>query len=480
MKSLLLLMLLPTLLLARPPRSLLPVTDDVDAQQYQLQEVLDDTSSFPADRISPGGNFRVHYHTAGDSSSTSAFVDSVCAVAEQVLLVESGEMGYQEAPRWADGMYHIYLQNLSGMFGYTQPTGAVDHNDPGGRQYSRLVLDNDYPQELFEFPPQESLQITLAHEYFHAIQLGYFDCSTEQRWFMELTATWMEDQVYGQIDDWFRYLPAYLNSLNQSMRLTNGEREYGMALWAHYLTQRFGATLLLETWQEGAITRGDLMTICQELAWELYAEDSWELFMQFQLWNMLTGEREDPVMSYQEAELYPMAPVQQFSNSGIFETAELALTVLAVAEPIYAALRIEAGSSWRLDRRTGDNYSFCCGQVDTTGFDADQLILHAAQAGTGGGSMFLNLTELQPLETGRIALLKVYPNPAFNLIQLDLYALEPLTTELYLYDLLGRRLLKMPVSGAGEFTFNLPLAQYPSGMYVLELDGSYSRVIHLK
>jgi len=104
MKTPLLLILLPTLLLARPPRSLLPVAVDSEVQLKQLQEVMNDTSSFPADRISPGGNFRVHYHTDGQHSATSTFVDSVCLVAEQVLLVESGTMGYLEAPRWADGM----------------------------------------------------------------------------------------------------------------------------------------------------------------------------------------------------------------------------------------------------------------------------------------------------------------------------------------------------------------------------------------
>jgi hypothetical protein len=466
---------MPTLLLARPPRSLLPASVDNEIQQKQLQEVLDDTSSFQEDRVSPGGNFRVHYYTDGQHSATSTFVDSVCLVADQVLLVESGGYGYREAPRWADGMYHIYLQNLSSMFGYTQPTEAVDFNDPGGSQFSRIVLDNDYPQALFGLSPEESLQITLAHEYFHAIQLGFFDC-IEQRWFMELTATWMEDQVYGQIDDWYRYLPAYLNSLNQSMRLINGEREYGMALWAHYLTRLFGADMLLEVWEQGAITGGDLMTICQELS----GEDSWELFSRFQVWNMMTGESAIPGFGYPEAQAYPLAPVELFNSSRLFETEELALTALAVAEPIYAALTIEAGVSWRLNRRTGDNYSFCCGQIDTTGFDIEQLILHATQAGAGSSAMYLNLKELQPLQTGRIALLKAYPNPAVNDIQLDLYALEPLTTRLHLYDMLGRRLQMLPVSGTGEFPFLLPLSGYPSGMYIIELDGVYTRVTHLR
>ncbi|MBL7034010.1 MAG: T9SS type A sorting domain-containing protein [Candidatus Delongbacteria bacterium] len=479
MKLLLPLILLPSILLARPPRCAVVAPWDDATPLYSLQSALQDTADFPADQVSSAGNFRVHYHTTGEDAATSAFVDSVCAVAEQVWQVESGQQDYQEAPRWADGRYHIYLQNLTSLFGYTLLTEAVNYDDPDGPWYSRIILDNDYPEEVFELPPQQALQVTLAHEYFHAIQVGLFDC-TGQQWFMELTATWMEDQVYGQIDDWLRYLPAYLNTLDQSMRIMNGEREYGMALWAHYLNQRFGAGLLLDAWYQGAVTRSDMMTICQELAQELAPENSWELFSQFHVWNMMTGERALPGFGYPEAQAYPLAPVQLFTGSGLFETEELALTALAVAEPIYAALSIEAGVSWRLNRRTGVNSSFCCGQTDTTGFDIDQLVLHVAQAGAGSSAMYLNLTELQPLEEGRIALLKAYPNPAVSDIRLNLYALEPLATELHLYDILGRRLLTLPVSGAGEFSFILPLSGYPSGIYVIELDGAYQRIMHLR
>ena len=476
MKQLIMLLIIPLLTTANPQRGgVIGPHLASKSPLYHIYSALQDTASFPSDRVSAGGNFRIHYHTEGEDAAASAFVDSVCAVAEQVLQVETVQYGYREAPRWADGMYHIYLQNLTSMFGYTVLTGAVDYEDPDGPQYSRIMLDNDYPESVFGLPSQQALQVSLAHEYFHAVQLAYFDC-VDQRWFMELTAVWMEDQVYGEVNDWFRYLPAYLNTLDMSMRLMSGEREYGMALWAHYLAQRFGTYFMLEVWDLGATTRGDLMLICQQLA----PEDAWQLFSKFQIWNMLTGSRAIPGRGYTEAAAYPLAPIQLFNSSGVFVTEELALTALAVAEPIYAALTIEAGSSWRLNRRTGANGSFCCGQTDTTGFDADQLILHAVQAGTSEASMYLNLTGLHQLETGRIALLQAYPNPAFNDITLELYALEPLTAELHLYDLLGRHLFSLPVQGEGEFEFQLPLEGMPAGIYVFELDGKYTRVIHLR
>ena len=67
------------------------------------------------------------------------------------------------------------------------------------------MLDNDYSRG--EFPtntPEENLQVTAAHEYFHAVQFGY-DVA-EDGWVMEATATWAEDELYDGVNDNVQYL----------------------------------------------------------------------------------------------------------------------------------------------------------------------------------------------------------------------------------------------------------------------------------
>ena len=49
-----------------------------------------------------------------------------------------------------------------------------------------------------------SLRVTAAHEFFHAIQFAY-DVN-EDIWFMEGTATWVEDEVYDSINDNYQFL----------------------------------------------------------------------------------------------------------------------------------------------------------------------------------------------------------------------------------------------------------------------------------
>ncbi len=52
--------------------------------------------------------------------------------------------------------------------------------------------------------PIENLQVTVAHEYFHAIQFAYD--YFEDGWCMEATAAWVEDEVYDEVNDNVQYL----------------------------------------------------------------------------------------------------------------------------------------------------------------------------------------------------------------------------------------------------------------------------------
>jgi len=59
------------------------------------------------------------------------------------------------------------------------------------------VVDNDF--DASEFPahtPLENLEVTAAHELFHAVQFAYD--YYEDAWFMEATATWAEDELMNR------------------------------------------------------------------------------------------------------------------------------------------------------------------------------------------------------------------------------------------------------------------------------------------
>ncbi|GAA1958310.1 hypothetical protein GCM10009798_17380 [Nocardioides panacihumi] len=162
----------------------------------------------------------------------------------------------------------IYLDDVGseGKYGYC----TVDVDDtghyvfhPSNSRASDLpafcVLDNDFKHSQFptDRTAKEDLEVTAAHEYFHATQFAYD--YLEDRWFMEATATWAEDQLYDSINDNVQYLQrSQLRYPGLSLDTFNGAGgflHYGDWLYFEYLTERAPArkgalpALMLRMWQ---------------------------------------------------------------------------------------------------------------------------------------------------------------------------------------------------------------------------------------
>ena len=75
----------------------------------------------------------------------------------------------------------------------------------------------------------------MAHEYNHVLQFAYD--SQEDTWMFESTATWMEDEVYPEINDYLRYVPSFASASRRTPLTGNagGLKIYGAAVWNHFL-----------------------------------------------------------------------------------------------------------------------------------------------------------------------------------------------------------------------------------------------------
>ena len=133
------------------------------------------------------------------------YVDQALATAENVWNSEVDTMGYRaplsdatlHRPRPRRQARHLPQQpgRRSGLYGYCT-SDDPGLNTPGTFTASAYcVVDNNYTERIFRnHTPIQNLKVTLAHEFFHAVQFAY-DIG-EDTWLMEGTATWMEDQVY--------------------------------------------------------------------------------------------------------------------------------------------------------------------------------------------------------------------------------------------------------------------------------------------
>ena len=209
----------------------------------------------------------------------------------------------------------VYLANVGagGLYGYC----ASDKNIPAKKPQSTwgfCVLDNDYSKSEFSAnTPKQNLQVTAAHEYFHAVQFGY-DVS-EDGWVMEATATWAEDEVFDKVDDNVQYLPGGPMALpHESMDQFTGGFHYGTWIFFRYLTERVrnsqgGMPVLVRAlWRrlddaKGGVGDYSLQGLVKVL--DRYALSFKDTFARFSAANRM------PARAYDEgkANRYPRAPL---------------------------------------------------------------------------------------------------------------------------------------------------------------------------
>jgi hypothetical protein len=250
------------------------------------------------------------------------YVETTSNVMEEVWTREVVNMHYR-APKsdqlsdnnGGNAKLDVYLADIGddGIFGYC---ASDDPNlDKPGYHYwdmsAYCVVDNDYDFFQFGFPdPLDALKVTAAHEFFHAVQFAY-DIG-EDPWFMEGTATWIEDVVYDDINDNLRYLPS--GPIGQPivpLDRNTGFRIYGTWIFWRFLTEYFGGAtpayaIVRQAWNKAdgsAVgpdrysTQAAALTVAERTVdgtpWKL----RWA-FADFAVWNLRAAKFYDEGASY--------------------------------------------------------------------------------------------------------------------------------------------------------------------------------------
>ena len=212
----------------------------------------DDGWSSSATQAAPvcGTNICVHYVTDTPDRATASWAASTLATFEEVWTKEVDVMGFNapksDGTKGGNSKLDVYIDNIDvdGLYGYCA-TGSF--SPPPWDQPVYCSVDNDYTTfvNLGLGTDINLLKATSAHEFFHAVQYSY-DAGDDAA-LGEMTATWMEDEVYDAINDNRNYVnnsmadphvPA--DSFDSSSSVPSGF-QYGNWVWMRYLSQRFGA-----------------------------------------------------------------------------------------------------------------------------------------------------------------------------------------------------------------------------------------------
>lgn len=177
-------------------------------------------------------------------------VDSWADYFEEVWAKEIGVLGYRGPTGTETYLYDIYIANTADNkigndddqtptlgFNFLGITSTYcDDNNICKQDITNshsYVIVNNYILNT------GTMKVTAAHEFFHAIQFSYPTIdnwfSRQNHWWIEATATWMEEAVYDDVNAYYprvrRWLKAPWSSLKNS-----GDHEYGDALFVIFMT----------------------------------------------------------------------------------------------------------------------------------------------------------------------------------------------------------------------------------------------------
>src|SRR4051812_14116316 len=244
------------------------------ARPTQGQGSRADLGEYSVDEQAPlcSAHFCVHYvATTRDKPAGASYVQTVSDVFEHVYQAENVEMGWRapkpdgargcpgSAPSCMDRT-DVYLQDIGGdgLYGYAAP----DPNQDTYQQHAYLVVDNDFAEPVFTetYPdPVLPLEVTAAHEYNHVLQYAY--SVAQETWMYEASASWMENQVYPDINDYFQYMRSWASLT--TLPLTNevgasdqfNGKTYGNAVWNQWVSAKFTPDTVRGAWENALKVR---------------------------------------------------------------------------------------------------------------------------------------------------------------------------------------------------------------------------------
>ncbi|TYQ16222.1 UNVERIFIED_CONTAM: hypothetical protein Cloal_2744 [Acetivibrio alkalicellulosi] len=196
--------------------------------------------------LSPSGYFKIHYTTSGPngiSHKTTNFIrvpdyiKHISDAFENVKNITCIKRNFR-IPIIDEGKdsMDIYVYDLNGVYGYASSIKIYNSLPNGARTAScYIAVDNNYsPSKGFKKSPEDCLNVTAAHEFFHAVQFAYnLDADF---WWMEASATWNEDEIYDEVNDYLGYLKTFFLNPHRSLDKTS----YDGVIFAKFLSEHFG------------------------------------------------------------------------------------------------------------------------------------------------------------------------------------------------------------------------------------------------
>lgn len=279
--------------------------------------------------LSPSGHFQLSYSLSGSNAVPAAdsdpangipdFVERVARYCDRSWAVEVDSLGFTAPP---GGVYDVSFEDMQ-YYGYTAVV------DPA-LGVTRIVLHNTYAGFPENDDPEGNdlgaAKVTAAHEFKHATQ--YATSAWSEGGWNELDATWMEDVVYDQVNDYYNYLNGESPLRRPEIPLNGGANTTGSyedCVWQTFLTEAWGMALMQDFWaRRGILPLEGVMDTYQAVLADR-GQTLAGAWAEFTAWNYGVGSRAVAGLGYQEGAAYPIGPLVDtavqypFATSGSVE-----------------------------------------------------------------------------------------------------------------------------------------------------------------
>ncbi len=266
---------------------------------------------------SPDGHFVVHYDTSGynavplsdrDGNGIPDYIDSAAVILDSVWQQEIDVLGFQAPPDKQGNPVSAYPVYFTRMYDYGV-TWLVDEGNIGGRRIFTSYLELNTSYSGFYTKGLNGLRVTAAHEFNHAIQLGYniwigTDYDLKDRYFMEMTSTWIEDYVYPEINDYYQYLYFLFDNLSSySFTSTFSLYPYANTLYLHMEANLHNSSFVVDVWEQ--IKKENSIRALETIL-KTRGDSFAQSLNRYGVWLYFTGDRAIPGSYFPDAADYPM------------------------------------------------------------------------------------------------------------------------------------------------------------------------------
>ncbi|TYP93913.1 Por secretion system C-terminal sorting domain-containing protein [Fodinibius salinus] len=461
---------------------------------------------------SPSGNFEIHYQTSGSSAVPNEdtntngipdYVEKVATAADSSYSHEVQTLGYSD-PISPSTSYEIQIQNVAPTFGLTSPNTT----NPNRSYYCTnsistcIFIENDFAEG---FPPNDhpdgnqtgAINVTMAHEFKHAIQYEANSWSGETGAWLEMDATLMEEVVYDNVNDYYNYLDSDQSILSDpTQSFYPGSYEH--VSWALFFEEKFGSQFWVNVWQ--IISNSPNITMVKAVTQQLGGQQAYmQNYVESQMWHYASGNANSPAsFGFEERTDYPSPNITStfFGDDSLANPDTLQLmsagyhTVqaapfsgsVAINSEIDFVNKIMIGvlgyfKNGTTEFKTFSSHNSISDQF-ITGWKWDKLNKIGIVAANGKESppnpvYTLKVRSVQPTEN---KLEQNFPNPFSNQTTIRYSLTQQREVTLEIFDVLGRKISTIVdrPQKAGIYTYPVTAEGMASGVYFyrLTLDGN--------